>query len=337
MRVGIVGAGLIGRLLAWRLSLAGWQVTLFDKDSKCGRRSAAYAAAGMLSPISECETSSRVIFDLGMYSLQQWTLWLDELSEPIFFQKRGTLVISHLEDTVEKERWIKQIRHKIQELYIHKLSLSEIRALEPELKNFQDGYFLPQEAHIDSRAILRALANKLTVDWHENQLVEKIVPHCIFVQKTPYSFDYVFDCRGIGGRDQFDDLRAVRGELIYLHAPDVHISRPVRLLHPRYRVYIVPRPNHIYLVGASEIETEDTSPISVRSCLELLSSAYSIHRGFAEARIIETVTALRPALSDNLPRIRWKNGLVAINGLYRCGFLLAPALIDEIIKKMKEH
>ena len=333
MHAGIVGAGLIGRLLAWRLSLAGWQVTLFDKDDKGGQKSAAYAAAGMLSPVAECETSNWLVFDLGIYSLKQWTLWLTALSEPVFFQQKGTLVVAHPEDIAEKERWVKQIQFNLKELCVQKLSQFGIKKLEPEL-NFREGYFLSQEAHLDSRALLQALAKKLTVDWWENTLVEKIAPHCVFVKGKSYSFDCIFDCRGVGGGDQFHDLRAIRGELIYLYAPDVHLSRPIRLLHPRYRVYIVPRPNQIYLIGSSEIESEDVSPISVRTCLELLSAAYSVHRGFAEARIIETVTALRPALSDNLPRINWQPGLIAINGLYRHGFLLAPALINKIMEKL---
>ncbi|WP_304986056.1 hypothetical protein [Coxiella-like endosymbiont] len=53
--------------------------------------------------------------------------------------------------------------------------------------------------------------------------------------------DCVFDCRGMGGSDQFNDLRTVQRELIYLHAPDVYLSRLIRLLHPRYRVCIVPQ------------------------------------------------------------------------------------------------
>lgn len=89
---------------------------------------------------------------------------------------------------------------------------------------------------------------------------------------------YLFDYRGIGGSDQFNNLRAAvsRGINLLARPPDVHLSRPIQLLYPHYRVYIVPRPNQIYLVGASEIESEDTSSISVRTCLELLSAAYSV-------------------------------------------------------------
>lgn len=334
MQAGIVGAGLIGRLLAWQLDRAGWRVTLFDKGGKDGRKSAAYAAAGMLSPLAECEISNRIIFDLGIYSLKQWPLWLSLLSQSVYFRQKGSIVIVHSRDKMEKEHWKKKIYHKIQVPYIKQLSRSTLQQLEPEL-NFIEGYFLPQEAHLDSRALLRALAKDLNVQWYEKTFVEEIIPYRVSIKGSQYSFDCVFDCRGVGASDRFDDLRSVLGELIYIYAPDVNLNHPIRLLHPRYNVYIVPRPNHSYLIGSSEIESEDDSPISVRTCLELLSAAYSIHPGFAEARILETVTALRPALSDNLPRIHYEPGLIAINGLYRHGFLLAPAIVDEVMKRLK--
>ena len=333
MKAGIAGAGLVGRLLAWRLSQLGWQVTLFDKDDTSGRKSAAYAAAGMLSPVAECETTNQLIFDLGSDSLRKWPKWLSSLTQSIYFQQNGSLVISHSGDEVEKIRWLKQINKKIRGVSIERLSLSALQQLEPEL-NFNEGYYLPQEAHIDSRALMQILEKELKVDWHPKTFIETVAPYNILTREKSYKFDCIFDCRGLGANEIFTDLRAVRGELIYLHAPDVNFNRPIRLLHPRYRLYIVPRPNNIYLIGASEIESDDLSPISVRTCLELLSSAYSIHPSFAEARIVETITALRPALSDNLPRIYNQPGLIAINGLYRHGFLLAPALINKVIKTL---
>lgn len=154
----------------------------------------------------------------------------------------------------------------------------------------------------------------------------------IISSSRSYQFDWVFDCRGLGAQSVFSDLRPVRGELIALHAPDVHLNRPIRLLHPRYSLYIVPRPGDIYLIGASEIEAEDYSPISVRTTLELLTAAYYVHPGFIEARLINTVTHCRPTLSTHLPRIQYEDGLVSINGLYRHGYLIAPALAEEVLR-----
>jgi glycine oxidase len=146
----------------------------------------------------------------------------------------------------------------------------------------------------------------------------------------------VLDARGLAAKDLFSDLRGVRGELVWLQAPDVDIKRPTRFLHPRYPLYLVPRPNHVYLLGASEIEAEDTSPISVRTLLELLTAAYCLNPKFTEARVLKTVTQVRPTLLDHLPKIKHTDGLMAVNGLYRHGFLIAPALVAEMMTKFSD-
>ena len=107
-------------------------------------------------------------------------------------------------------------------------------------------------------------------------------------------------------------------------------------MHPRYPLYIAPKPEHVYVIGATEIESDDTSEASVRSTLELLSAAYSLHSGFAEARILEINTQLRPALKNNLPEIRRvSERCLQINGLYRHGFLIAPAMLDATLGLMQ--
>jgi glycine oxidase len=151
------------------------------------------------------------------------------------------------------------------------------------------------------------------------------------VNKQKHQFDVVFDCRGSGGKSHFADLRGVRGEILWMHAPEVHIQRPIRFLHPRYSLYIVPRSNQVYLIGASEIDAEDYSPISVKTTLELLTAVYYVHPGFAEARILQADTHCRPTLSDHLPQIRYTEGLIAINGLYRHGYLIAPTLVEDVL------
>jgi glycine oxidase len=108
------------------------------------------------------------------------------------------------------------------------------------------------------------------------------------------------------------------------------------LIHPRYPIYIAPKEDDMYVVGATEIESEDLSPTSVRSAMELLSAVYTVHSGFAEARILEMSTQCRPTLKDNLPEIRIaKPGLMLINGLYRHGFLIAPAVMDCAIELLR--
>jgi glycine oxidase len=121
--------------------------------------------------------------------------------------------------------------------------------------------------------------------------------------------------------------------VVRLHAPDVTLQRPTRLIHPRYPIYIAPKEDHVFVIGATEIETEDLSPASVRSTLELLSAAYTVHPGFAEARILEISTQARPTLPDNLPLLTVHSPQhVSLNGLYRHGFLIAPALLDATLE-----
>jgi len=106
----------------------------------------------------------------------------------------------------------------------------------------------------------------------------------------------------------------------------VTFSRPIRLLHPRIPFYVVPRGDGVFMLGATMIESDDRSRISARSMVELLNSAHALHPAFAEAEILEIGTDARPAFPDNLPRIRRDGSTVYVNGLYRHGFLLSPAI-----------
>ena len=126
-------------------------------------------------------------------------------------------------------------------------------------------------------------------------------------------------------------VRGVRGEVIWLDCPGHGLTRPVRLLHPRHRVYIVPRSGRDVLVGASEIESEDRSPVSLRTATELMAAAHSVVPALAEARIVKMDVNLRPALPDNNPLMVWQGRKLTINGLFRHGWLLAPALVEQAL------
>ena len=150
-------------------------------------------------------------------------------------------------------------------------------------------------------------------------------------------FDLVIDCRGLGGKADLSQLRGVRGELLVVEAPGVKLNRPIRLMHPRHPIYIVPREHNRFIIGATSIESEDGRPMTVQSALELLSAACTVHPEFAEGIILESRVNCPPALPDNLPAIillseeespietngsgvihlpEQKAGLIRINGLY---------------------
>ena len=139
----------------------------------------------------------------------------------------------------------------------------------------------------------------------------------------------------MGAKKQWNGLRGVRGETLHVETTEIQLQRPVRLMHPRYQLYIVPKPNHRFIIGATQIESEDRSPMSLQSSLELSSALYTLAPAFSEARIIEMDTNLRPAFADNLPKIQQEPGLIRANGLFRHGYLLAPAVVESIMARIQ--
>lgn len=341
MNVGIAGGGLLGRLLGFELVNRGYHVTLFDKDEENGSDSCGMVAAGLLSSLTELDKCDLVINQLGQAAFEYWPRVINQLGNNIYFRHNGCLALSHPKDSAELTRFINLISSKIDiKNCCHQLKENEISQFEPELSKFDNGYYFADEGHLDNQALLSSLyayllhiSNKSNkkLDWFSKTMVEDVKPGKIITQNKVMDFDFVFDCRGLGAKSNFTNLRGIRGELIWLYAPDVCIQRPIRLLHPRYSLYLVPRLNNIYIIGASEIESEENSSISVRTTLELLSAAYYLHAGFIEARVIKTAVQCRPTLSDHLPKIRYTDRMIAVNGLYRHGFLIAPALINDII------
>ncbi|MEN9916680.1 MAG: hypothetical protein RLY40_612 [Pseudomonadota bacterium] len=338
MQAGIVGMGIMGRLLALALHNTGWQVTLFDGqqgDSNCSS-----AAAGLLTPFSECDKADPVISQLGQAAITHyWPNILKQLAAPTYFQQAGCIVVHHPLDKAEWQHFSRRISNKLAiKDYFQHLTKQNLIELEPELDKFTAAYYFPDEAQIDCQSVMNNLKHYLQAQdilFFFNTQVTALSPRLIVTQNQTYQFDYVFDCRGMGARKVFSDLRAMRGELIRLYAPEVQLQHPIRFLHPRYSLYIIPRPENNYLIGASEVESEDYSPISVRTSLELLTAAFYVHSGFAEARILETKTQCRPTLATHLPRIEYQEGLIAVNGLYRHGYLIAPALVEEILRALK--
>lgn len=331
----ILGAGLLGRLVALRLAGDGHRISVFEAGGPDDRSSAASVAAAMLAPLAESAVAEPMVAAMGLHGLDRWPQLLQGLRQPVFFQREGTLVVWHRQDAAEAARFAAQLRHartRVAALLSPiALDATQIGDLEPELAGrFQRGLLLPDEGQLDNRQLLAALrieieALGVDVHWHSSSTIADRVA------STLKDDPWLIDCRGLGARAEWSDLRGVRGEIIRLYAPEVALTRPVRLLHPRYPLYIAPKPDHLYVVGASEIEADDMSPISVRTTLELLSAAYTVHTGFAEARILETAAHCRPALPDNQPAIRRiGQRMLQINGLYRHGFLIAPALVDVV-------
>ncbi|TIQ34821.1 MAG: glycine oxidase ThiO [Mesorhizobium sp.] len=308
-RVLVKGAGVAGLTVAHELAARGASVTVAEIRSQIGGN-ASWLAGGMLAPWCERESAEEAVVTLGRTSADWW-----ERTLPGFVTRAGTLVVAYARDAFELARFAARTRNH------ESVDEEAIAALEPDLAGrFRKGLFFAGEAHLDPRRVLEALADKLRAMG------------VIFLfevgEVALSSFDQVIDCTGIArGKD---DLRGVRGEMLILHTRDVSLARPVRLLHPRHPIYVVPRADHHFMVGATMIESDHDGPITARSLMELLNAAYALHPAFGEAEIVETGAGVRPAYPDNLPRVeRRKDGAITINGLYRHGFLLSPAMAEQ--------
>jgi len=379
--VGIAGAGLVGRLLAWRLARAGMRVQVFDPARDAGPvfrsevtddaaytpTAAGFTAAGMLSPLAELDNAEPAQAALGWQSIALWRQIAAALPDQPFFRAEGSLMLAHRPDLGAARRVLDRLRAatsteawRAASPYtdVQPLDAPALHALEPAIQGPAHAWLLPGEGQVDTVAMMAALHRAAPdVQWHWRAPVAALRKQgqggaLQLADGRELAFDRVIDARGVGAKaaspeqnaspikeplnrvvQGFPQVRGVRGEVIWLHCPGHGLTRPARLLHPRHRVYIVPRPGDLLLIGASEIEAEDRSPASLRSVVELLAAAHSVLPPLAEARILRLDVNLRPALPDNNPRIDSDGPLLRINGLFRHGWLLAPALVDQALRQ----
>ena len=348
LKIAIAGGGLLGRLCAWRLAQQGHDVTIYEAHSFEAPSGACWTAAGMISPLSELVSAEFQVFRMGMQGLAIWPQWIENLEaqtgQAVGYAESGSLIVAHPMDDAELTQFCEHLTAALlqsdskkadsKETECRWLAEAELGELEPHLaSHFKRGLYVYPEAHVHSRDLLNALLAALKE--LEVKLVAETSVSCypgqVIETEATTNYDCVIDTRGLGAASQLPGLRGVRGEVMIVETAEIKLNRPVRLLHPRYKLYVVPRRTHQFIIGATEIESEDFSPVSLQSTLELGSALYSINPAFAEARVIESQANCRPALSDNLPHVEAEPGLIRANGLFRHGYLLSPVVVNHVL------
>jgi glycine oxidase len=304
----IRGAGVAGLWSALTLARRGHDVTLVERSAEPFTDACSLYAGAMLAPHAEEEAAEELISELGLRGVQ---LWRKNYPDAWF---GGSLIVAQPRDRRELDRFARMSDgHEM-------IDADKIAALEPDLAGrYSRGLFFVDEGHVQTREALAWLL----------EMVRKAGAKVQFgTGSVPGSPEIVVDCRGLAARDELPGLRGVRGERLLVRTKEISLSRAVRLLHPRFPIYVVPWGSGRFLIGATQIESAESGPVTVRSALELLSSAYALHPAFGEAEIIELAAGVRPAFADNLPGIIVKNDHIYINGLFRHGFLLAPVMAE---------
>jgi glycine oxidase len=311
MRVTVIGAGVTGLVAALELAARGARVDIVERGTQLGAQACGWFAGGMLAPWCEQESAEPHVGRLGQMALDWWSR---HFSETVC---NGTLVVAPARDHAELDHFGRRTER------FERIGAERIAELEPDLSGrFRQALFFPDEAHLDPRRAVAAIAARLGD-------MGVTIHFGVDATTVPVAADQVLDCRGFAARDTLDDLRGVRGEMLLVRSRDVTLSRPVRLLHPRMPLYVIPRADGLFMIGGTMIESAHGGPVTARSAVELLNGAYALHPAFGEAEIVEMGVGIRPAFADNLPRLVRRGHTWHVNGLYRHGFLLAPAMAHQ--------
>ncbi|SDX06318.1 FAD-dependent oxidoreductase [Roseicitreum antarcticum] len=302
--VTVIGAGVAGLWAAYALSRAGLTPRLIDRNGPPGPHGCSWWAGGMLAPFCEGAVAEAPIVAHGQNAAAAWAQVTD-------VAYNGSIVVAPARDAGELDRFARRTTG-------HRRITTELHTLEPSLGAHPQALFYASEAHLDPRVALTGLVHALAERGITITQAEATP------DTTPGP---VIDARGMAAN--LPGLRGVRGEMVVLRAPEIQLSRPVRMLHPRHPLYIVPRAGGRFMLGATQIESADRRGVSARSVLELLSAAYALDPRFAEAEVLETGADLRPAFADNIPRGVVRGRVLHLNGLFRHGYLMAPALAQQ--------
>jgi len=306
--VTIIGAGVAGLWAARSCLARGLRPRLVDRSGPPGPHTCSWWAGGMLAPECEGATAEPSVITHGRKAAALW-------GDVTTVSSRGTLVLAPERDRAELNRFAARTTAHVA------CDDDAIAVLEPDLgARHKRGLFFAKEAHLDPRQAL-------------NDLVRSLAALGVVIEQAEITPDNVqgpvIDCRGLAAQGDLQGLRGVRGEMIVLHSDEIMLTRPIRLLHPRHPLYVVPRADGLFMLGATQIESASRGPMTARSALELLSAAYALDPRFAEAAIVEMGADLRPAFADNVPRVVQRGHVLHLNGLFRHGFLMAPALAEQ--------
>lgn len=343
----VVGGGLIGTAIAWRLAQAGRSVGLVT-----GERSAAASrvAAGMLAPVTEVAFTEQRLLRLNLAGLARWESFAAELEEasgrPAGLSRTATLSVACDGDDLA--------RLLTQQAFLDRLGLPAERLFSREARRVEP-LLAPQIAgalridgdwSCDNRLLWAALIDaarragvrEVTGFVHQIRRLGDRAAGVTLADGTELDADRVVLANGawagqIGGIRPLP-VRPVKGQILRLDPHRQPAPRlTVRAIASGSEVYLVPRPGGRELVvGATVEEKGFDARVSAGGVYELLRDARRVLPLTAEYALAETAVGWRPGTPDNAPLLGpgELDGLVLATGHYRNGVLLTPITADLV-------
>ncbi|MBV6508135.1 MAG: Hydrogen cyanide synthase subunit HcnC [Acidimicrobiales bacterium] len=346
----IVGGGIIGLASAWRCLQAGLTVTVFDPDPT---RAAAFAAAGMLTPVTEAYWGEEDLIAVSTASMRRYAGFVAELEAvtglDVDLRTSGVLVVAFDNDDLEVIEDLFRL-HESCGLPSRRLRGRECRAVEPLLTpTTRGGVLAPDDGSVNPRRVLGALSRAVELsggslvcqqvrelriqgDRVEGVLTDDGVAHgADVVVLTAGAWTPLV--RGVPEADR-PPVRPVKGQILRMtsrlhsHHPGITVRGFVRGSH----VYIVPRSDSEVVIGATSEERGFSRQVTGWGVNELLRDALTLIPGLGESELTECRAGLRPGTPDNGPVVGWgrTEGLYLATGHFRHGVLLAPITAEAV-------
>jgi glycine oxidase len=346
----IIGAGVVGLGIAWRLAQRGVEVTVFDKGG--AGAGASHAAAGMLAACVEAEPGEEALVALGRTSQAQWPDFATELERvtgiSVDLRREGILMIALTADDKARLHHHLEFQRSL-DLPLEWIGAAELRRREPHLGSTLAGaVYSPQDHQVDNRklvAALRAAAEAAGVTIREHQSVRGIViageraRGVALADGTEISADAVVLAAGAWSRTieglapaLRPPVRPLKGQAIALQMdPAAPLIRHVCWAPG---VYMVPRNDGRLILGATVEEKGFDPNLTAGGVLALLEAAWRAVPAVEELPIAEMWVGHRPGSRDDAPILGPSAvpGLIYATGHHRNGILLAPVTANFIAR-----
>ncbi len=340
-KVAIIGGGVIGLSIGWRIAAAGLPVTIFERGA--AGQGASWAAAGMLAAGSEVEPGENTLFGLLSLSQSLWPNFAAEIAQSsgmdVELRTEGTLTVALSQDDMGRLRQTHALQRQLG-VEARWLSRAEALEIEPQLNPRLAGAVLvPGDHQVDNRILAEAL--KVAFVRAGGHLHENIGDAGIStvsgraVGVTASGIDYPANIVVVAAGAWTPDVaglplaarppvRPVKGQMTAL-AMDP--AAPI-LTHVLWtpKAYLVPRRDGRLLIGATTEERGFDATLTAGGMLSLLESAWRALPGIEELPIIESWVGFRPGSRDDAPILGGTDvkGLILATGHHRNGILLTP-------------